>query len=270
MNSNQKYFNLLGITPTTDKNAIKKAYRKKAFQYHPDKNDSIHAQAKFIEITEAYEIVSGIRQQPKTKNSPQQNAASTEERVAAAKARYQKAKQKELEEAAAFYFGLIQGKKWEFITIFSWASGSLALLLLIDFFIPPHSSFIMVNEMFTDADYDNLSIDINQSIYYFKYSDAISIVQYPLIEVFYTPIFKDLSSIQILGSNGEINSIQPVFSILSVFPIIPLLLFIPLLTYYYKRPNVLFTFLHTVSVYLIPLVFAFVLLSNWRLIKIFM
>ncbi|MGZ5244567.1 MAG: DnaJ domain-containing protein [Bacteroidia bacterium] len=46
---------ILGVPHDATKEQIKQAYRKKAFQFHPDKNPSPSAHQKFIEITEAYE-----------------------------------------------------------------------------------------------------------------------------------------------------------------------------------------------------------------------
>ncbi|MCL2519377.1 MAG: molecular chaperone DnaJ [Spirochaetaceae bacterium] len=53
------YYEVLGITKTATEDEIKKAYRKLAIQYHPDKNPgSKEAEDKFKEATEAYEILS--------------------------------------------------------------------------------------------------------------------------------------------------------------------------------------------------------------------
>jgi len=53
------YYNILGVKRNADDNAIKKAYRKKAMQYHPDKNQGDkQAEEKFKEISEAYEVLS--------------------------------------------------------------------------------------------------------------------------------------------------------------------------------------------------------------------
>jgi len=53
------YYEILGVTKSSDKNEIKKAYRKVAMKYHPDKNpDDSAAEAKFKEAAEAYEILS--------------------------------------------------------------------------------------------------------------------------------------------------------------------------------------------------------------------
>lgn len=51
------FYKILGITKSSSDNDIKKAYKKLAFQYHPDKNKSPDAQEKFREISEAYDIL---------------------------------------------------------------------------------------------------------------------------------------------------------------------------------------------------------------------
>lgn len=53
------YYEVLGVAKTATAEEIKKAYRKKAIQYHPDKNpDDKEAEEKFKEAAEAYEVLS--------------------------------------------------------------------------------------------------------------------------------------------------------------------------------------------------------------------
>jgi len=57
--SQRDYYEVLGISKDADSNMIKKAYRKLAMKYHPDRNpDDESAAASFREVTEAYEILS--------------------------------------------------------------------------------------------------------------------------------------------------------------------------------------------------------------------
>ncbi len=58
MADNKDYYQILGISKTASADEIKKAYRKLALQYHPDRNKSKEAEDKFKEVTKAYEVLS--------------------------------------------------------------------------------------------------------------------------------------------------------------------------------------------------------------------
>lgn len=55
----QDYYDILGISKGASAAEIKKAYRKMALKYHPDKNpDDKTAEEKFKQAAEAYEVLS--------------------------------------------------------------------------------------------------------------------------------------------------------------------------------------------------------------------
>ena len=59
MSSKRDYYEVLEVAKTATAEEIKKAYRKKAIQYHPDKNPGDkEAEEKFKEAAEAYEVLS--------------------------------------------------------------------------------------------------------------------------------------------------------------------------------------------------------------------
>lgn len=51
------YYAILGVEDSANEEQIKSAFRKRAMEYHPDRNKAPDAHQKFVEITEAYEVL---------------------------------------------------------------------------------------------------------------------------------------------------------------------------------------------------------------------
>src|SRR5712671_3071176 len=54
----QDFYDILGVSKSADADELKRAYRKLAMQYHPDRNPSDKsAEQKFKDINEAYDVL---------------------------------------------------------------------------------------------------------------------------------------------------------------------------------------------------------------------
>ena len=59
MDKKRDYYEVLGVTKSATPDEIKKAYRKLALKYHPDRNPGDKdAEEKFKEAAEAYDVLS--------------------------------------------------------------------------------------------------------------------------------------------------------------------------------------------------------------------
>lgn len=58
MANEKDYYEVLGVSKTASLDEIKKAYRKLALEYHPDRNKTKEGEAKFKEVTKAFEVLS--------------------------------------------------------------------------------------------------------------------------------------------------------------------------------------------------------------------
>ena len=58
MRMGKDYYKILGLSRSATEEDVKKAYRKMALKFHPDKNKSPGAEEKFKEIAEAYDVLS--------------------------------------------------------------------------------------------------------------------------------------------------------------------------------------------------------------------
>lgn len=172
----QRYFKILGIPPTKNEKLVKRAYRKKAMKYHPDRNSSASAKNKFIEVTEAYDKILLALQRAETSrrtthstdnrqrttqrthrktthrrtertyqkteqsNSQQQTAnEAREERVKEARKRYEHSKRQEAEDNERYYQTMTSGKTWRKFKIIMFACSLLSLLMTLDLLYFPTS-----------------------------------------------------------------------------------------------------------------------------------
>ena len=92
-----QYYRILGLPKNASEQEIKKAFRKMALQYHPDKNNSLSAKRKFQEITDAYNFLCGNHSEIKEPRlSPQQMADLLEKKYQDEKRKRFKVKMKTL------------------------------------------------------------------------------------------------------------------------------------------------------------------------------
>lgn len=154
-----KYYKILGLTPGASEREVRKKYRKLVMIYHPDKNDSPEAEQKFIEITEAYEVLTGKVKAPRSSSqttasatqTPQANKASHEERIKNAKARYREQIFREFIENEDYYNKLTKGPKWVTIKIIAILGFVLSSMIFMDYFLPRHYEPIKVTGYHVNA-----------------------------------------------------------------------------------------------------------------------
>ena len=135
MNDKLKYYSLLGIRPTNDAKLIKKAYRKLAFKYHPDRNSSPEAHVKFIEVTRAYEILTGQKEQEISKNYQTKTKEEIlKEKIRLAEERYRQMVEAERRKEAIYYKKVAFGWKWTVFKVCAAYTLIFTILLTIDYF----------------------------------------------------------------------------------------------------------------------------------------
>ncbi|MDA7803643.1 J domain-containing protein [Crocinitomix sp.] len=286
MQKHQKYFHLLGIAPTDDKSAIKRAYRKKAMLCHPDRNPSRTAEQEFIALSEAYEVLIGYRK----KTTPDTITKTAEEvraeKIKQAKKRYQQMQDNELKKDARYFEKITNGWRWKFFKILAIYAAIFSFILTVDFFvtgkkraIPEITTYgFMPKTLFIDEEL----FEVPEAKYW--------VGNFPPVQLNYSFFFKDLKSISILDapedillgySNSDKTKQFQLFehfdstefysyaSVYYVFPFFQIILFLPLFLVRYKRPNINFAIGRLFCLWAIFPCVVFLSLWNGRLFSLF-
>jgi curved DNA-binding protein CbpA len=277
-----KYYKTLGLPPGADQAAIRKAFRKLAMRYHPDKNPSASAKAKFIMITEAYEILTGKKSAPTQRISrakSSQNRSGTvkvpndrivktqADRVREAKERQDEQAKREHAENERYFKLLTTGWRWRIMRWSAILGIILSVGLITEQFLPDHYSS---DEITHYALHSNMASGNEKlSIVETAADDTywISRMNYDLYgrhnRVYVRSSWIYHEPIQLL-SIGKVD-LKPYnvhYSFYSNFILIVFLFLLPGLTLLMKNRTILFTIVHQVSFYGVNTLMLYFLFRN--------
>ncbi|WP_066759626.1 J domain-containing protein [Crocinitomix algicola] len=287
MNHLNKYYKKLGISPTRDESVIKKAYRKKALKYHPDRNPSPTAQEEFIKLTEAYEILIGLQSSPQPQKSQPKTAEEVRaEKIKKAQERYHKMRNTEQKKDEAYFNKITTGLTWKFFKILAIYTAVFSILLTADFFLTGEKKAIPKIETYgylpKVLELEGELFQIPREEYWIGY--------FPPIQLKYSYFFKDLKSVEVLDFHPDIYTMQrpsdrrnkyrlfeqfeatefhSYASVYYLFPYFQIMLFLPLFIFWYKKPNINFVLGRLFSLYVIFPVALILSIFNGRLLSLF-
>jgi len=177
-----QYYSLLGLAPGATREEIRKAYRKLAKEYHPDKNSSENAHEQFIRIREAYEILltGRIKTQPyfvppDYKPYPKYSRYANNPNYKQRAEEFRKKREKEKEQSP---FSPDALKVLSVVAhFFRWGIFLFAISLLIDFLIPP------------DIYYEQIKYSMQEIT---KFYNSPSATRWMITENFQVPVVHEL------------------------------------------------------------------------------
>lgn len=279
----KKYYDILKIPVDSDQQVIKRAYRKLVVKYHPDKNDSPKAVDKFLQITDAYEILTGQKDAPKAKQFSYNDFAKkagqpttsrsnrvSKERAQEAQKRYEFQKQKEKEEEEIYYKKIAEGHLWKRFKIVMILCTVFSCLFILDNFLPSTITRSKVTHANLDIKHRGLRLgkvfpavlETNEQVW-LKTTFYGSIVRNPEVRLEKSRIFHDIKRVYVKrDTDWRGNKVD--FSVTGTFPLVPLFLLIPLITYFTKGRTLTYSFLFNFSLYFFGILMGFLILSNDR------
>lgn len=281
-----RYYRILGLNIGASEREIKRAYRNLAKLYHPDMNPSEAAHQKFLQITEAYEILTGQRSIPRQRARPAQttptqtSASKTSDEEL--KERIRRTKEFKERKAKADYFAqqklfdkLNTGKhRIVFQTIRIMTLIAVAILI-IDAILPTkiskhkadyayelESSSIYPNQKITTVIYDNgRKIDVVGPFFIENTEDHIFVLER-------SRLMNEPLRMHINANNDYLNSYTLRYCIYNLLPLLVLLLLIPLITFLGTNKKLLLINLYYSSLVLASIFLVIFLFQDFRILRI--
>ena len=251
----KNYYKTLGVSSNASKSQIKRAYRKLAMKYHPDKNNSPEAQIVFIEINEAYSFLTDekilkVKKPILKKTSTRKSKISQEElnkRMEWARryGEYKKIKEEKINEIT-YYKIQKSSLRWIIPTINS-LSIFFAFLILLDFKILPTSS-INVNLITRYVDMDSKKLvlkfqddDSNKFQFGISFEDIkqINIASIKNYTCQKSKLFRQKTHMVLNFDNNDVIIFNH-YCVYKIFYFYFILLLLPIITIFSKGPNTVY------------------------------
>lgn len=269
MNPKTKYYQVFGLPDNASKTEIRSAYRRLAMQYHPDKNPDPKAHSLFVDLTEAYHILLNDNYKPvQAQATVTRREKSEADRIREAQDRLKNQQFREQYEQDRFFRKLTTGKSWRIFRIFSIVSATLALLLLIDPFLPSHfeehvvQSYSSIYNGIDHSDIRYIHTEKNLNMF-IENPHAQMLTSDPHISVERSWLFRNPT--QVWYRNLFFKQKYAVdFSAVNLYPAVPILFLIPAFTVFYRRKSYSFSIVYYFSKYIVSACVVYFLFSQQR------
>ena len=277
---NSRYYRILGLPDNAPISDVRKQYRKLVMQYHPDKNPSPSAERKFIEIKEAYEILTGKKSAPAKRSAqrrPSRSAspakeetkAEQEQRAKEAQKRYEEQKLREYLENELYFRKLTHGWRWKLMKTSAILGVILAFSMSIDLLLPHHYNDDSITGFNSNAAFGiggkRVSLIETEEHGKFWIEHFNSQLYYGNHEILIESSWLFHNPMRIQKHDKTTTFGYPVnFNVYRLsFILIPLFL-LPAFTLYYKRRKISFTVLYQFCMYGVNGLILYILISGDR------
>ena len=269
----KQYLQILGLNEGATDEQIKKAWKKKALQFHPDKNPNDNAQMEFIRICDAYQKLSnGTFEQIDETNQTEanefqkkynQNLTPEEVEIRRQKAR-EYAKYKEMYEENILSISFNDLKKsfiYKFSNIVAICSLCIGSILLLDYVIlePKVETAVILNHKYNIDNIVYYVYDLNYQLPLedreYQISSALSSKNFrslkynSFVHIYKSRILNENISFSHKADSFD-TSMMNRFSIYIAFWIFLVLFFLPILNFVARGPNTLYLVSIHVNAYL--------------------
>lgn len=269
--SRLKYYEVFGLTEKATKSEVKRAYRKLAMKFHPDRNPDPKAHKLFLDLTEAYQVLMDDHPVPKpaTANPNQpRNEKTEDQRIREAKERLKQQNNRIRLQQEYYFRKMTSGARWKIFRITAYAAAFIACVLLIEPFLPTHfeeHTIVAYSGSYNGLEHSDIRyLKTDRDLRLFVSSPPQVILRsHPQISV--ERSFWMRNPVRLWYQTMYSKRSYPIdFSIANIYPLTSVLLLLPAFTLWYKRKAYYFVMLYYFSQYIVGGILLYILFSQDR------